>query len=298
MTHIRRISSGRLSRTTLLQSLMSAFQLKKLWWSWRIRLGWIRKYDITQIDETLHISWNLNVLVLQHYVHFTNIRNVHFKMQYLSQGPITRKRSLWNRKDYGVKVMTFWGNIKKAWSRKNYWRSGCANFWTRCGQSVDEYFASVSVKPDHRPCQSKVTQLSQEHARLLNLGVSEDEVLLDLDNIDFSKPAGPDGITPIVQREMRLFLFIPLTKLIRKSSSDGMFPKCESQKCTVSTSTKESKVETVCDLRAIYTVYVLSKICEKIVHTRLTNYLSHITCAMNFSLNIVRIILRKSLLSE
>lgn len=100
-----------------------------------------------------------------------------------------------------------------------------------CGPQVEEYvnqyFASVAVKPDHRPRYPKINSvLTGPGPCLVHLDVIEEEISMEFSKVDPTKPAGPDGIPPKVLLDMRLFLFEPITKLIRKSFRDGEFPDC------------------------------------------------------------------------
>ena len=103
--------------------------------------------------------------------------------------------------------------------------------------------------------------------------INENEVLDQLKILDQNKPAGPDGISPRVLKEVKLGLFKPLTKLFNCSLRLKRVPHAwKISHVTPIYKGKGSPHDTL-NYRPISLTSIVSKIMEKILFKHLFNYM-------------------------
>lgn len=105
-------------------------------------------------------------------------------------------------------------------------------------------------------------------------GTNEEEVKNVIMNLKCKKSCGIDGISAEVLREGVSFLAAPIVYLTNKILEKGVFP--DAFKVAVVTPLLKGGDESVCsDYRPISLLSTLSKIVEKIIKIRITNYFRH-----------------------
>lgn len=83
-----------------------------------------------------------------------------------------------------------------------------------------DYFSSVY---DSSTSAANTVDFPPSSYSITNFKITEKDILIKLKNLDLSKGAGADGITPIFFRLCGSALVDPLTKIYNKSVGSGVF---------------------------------------------------------------------------
>ena len=112
----------------------------------------------------------------------------------------------------------------------------------------------------------------QNFKHLANISTSEQEINILLRNVDLSKACGSDGIGNFILKICADFIAVPLCRIINESLLEGVYPSMWKLANVIPIFKKDDRQCKV-NYRPVSLLACLSKISEKIVFTRLYNFL-------------------------
>ena len=145
---------------------------------------------------------------------------------------------------------------------------------------LNHFFASVFLKADLHTVETTTTFTAQDD-ELHSIQATDEEVLKALEIIDPSKACVPDQIPGRVLRECSSEIAPSLTRLINFSLSVGCVPQ-DWKRTNIVPVFKKGDNEDVCNYRAISLLSLISKIAERVVFDRFSNFIA-IPCSMVLS---------------
>lgn len=138
----------------------------------------------------------------------------------------------------------------------------------------NDYFHSVFSLPDTNHTTVNIDVVPDTSVvNLSTINVSEELVMKHLRNTDVNKGAGVDEVHPLLINKLAKVLTVPITKLYKKSLSEGCFPNVWKQ-ALITPIFKSGDRHDVRQYRPISKLCIFGKILEKIV----TNELNSLLC--------------------
>lgn len=142
-----------------------------------------------------------------------------------------------------------------------------------------EYFFSTFLSSDPNESSDLPPNVSDSRETecthdINNIEVREEEVLKLLLNLDTSKSAGPDDLSPIFLTGCAKSIYVPISLLFSKSMSEGTLPKIWKSAFVSPIHKKGSKTEVV-NYRPISKLCIIAKLFERIVYNQIYAALRH-----------------------
>uniref|UniRef100_A0A3B3Q808 Reverse transcriptase domain-containing protein n=1 Tax=Paramormyrops kingsleyae TaxID=1676925 RepID=A0A3B3Q808_9TELE len=107
---------------------------------------------------------------------------------------------------------------------------------------------------------------------MTNICITEVDVILSLAKLKINKSQGPDGILPIVLKEMRDIISQPLTLIFQKSLSAGVVPS-DWKHANITPIFKKGDRSNPANYRPISLTSITGKIMEAIIQVKMVDYL-------------------------
>uniref|UniRef100_A0A1B6L0L5 Reverse transcriptase domain-containing protein n=1 Tax=Graphocephala atropunctata TaxID=36148 RepID=A0A1B6L0L5_9HEMI len=137
-------------------------------------------------------------------------------------------------------------------------------------QKFNDFFMKVGITTSKTPVSFGITNLVVDSLFLFK--TNEKEVSRIIQEMKSKRSAGADEISPVLLKEVSSYLLKPLTHLINFSLQTGEFP--EALKTSIVKPIHKKGSNQICDnFRPISLISTLSKLFEKVVLKRLTDFL-------------------------
>ena len=132
----------------------------------------------------------------------------------------------------------------------------------------NQHFANKSSLPENLP---NLPPLHVCHSTLLNIALSEEDVLKTLRTLNVSKATGPGNVSNMLLKNTSASIVTPLTKLFRHSLDLGQFPS-QWKNANVTPVFKKNNKQDKNNYRPISLLPNLGKVFERVVFNHLYKY--------------------------
>ena len=137
----------------------------------------------------------------------------------------------------------------------------------------NDYFHSVFNLKDDLPPPPGCHAIFPVSECLSKITMSESEILTTLRSLNPSKSSGPDGIPSRLLKELAPEISSSITCIFNKSLYEGSFPS-KWKDCNLTPVFKADQKDIVSNYHGIALLWILSKVLERHVHTRLYHHVS------------------------
>lgn len=140
-------------------------------------------------------------------------------------------------------------------------------------ECLNDYFSSVfTVENLNNMPEIEDIRLFEADNTLETLEISEGDVREYLNNIKLRKSPGPDGFTPMILKELKEEIYIPLTHIFNKSLEEGTVP-VDFRLANVTPIFKSGDRSLPNNYRPISLTSIICKILESIIKERIIEHL-------------------------
>ena len=137
--------------------------------------------------------------------------------------------------------------------------------------AFNTFFSNISTM-DHEPNLPLHGPGPPTNFQLENFVISDQEVLDQLLILNTNKPPGPDGISPLILKNIASSLYKPLTKLFNMSLSIGKLPLIWKSANISPIYKNKGSAQEINNYRPISVTSILCKVLERIIVKHLYNY--------------------------
>lgn len=181
--------------------------------------------------------------------------------------PTTNNKAYWklNKLVYGDKTCKSIPDLLDGTSLKT-------DSWDKA-MLFNKFFSEQCSLPDGSDADPLPTFSPVTESSLSSITTTAEEVRKLLRNLNVSKASGPDGISNRILRGCADTLCYPLSRLFNLSLQTGVFPHCWKLSNIVPIHKKNDR-QVVSNYRPVSLLCTISKVLERIVHSRLYTYCS------------------------
>ena len=137
-------------------------------------------------------------------------------------------------------------------------------------EQLNKYLASVFTKSSDGP---PTLEREKEGCGIENFVMTEETVKKVIEGLDENAAAGPDGIPPLLVKELKEELVQPLTALFKASVEQGRIPDEWRLAVVTPIYKNKGKKSDPCNYRPVSLTNVIGKVMERVVKEQLTTYL-------------------------
>ena len=138
---------------------------------------------------------------------------------------------------------------------------------------INDFLRTIAISSDHQVASSFCPSLTHtDQARFCFDTIQVNDVMHQLQSLDVSKAAGPDGISGLFLKAVASDIAIPLSTIYNKSIQTGSVPRAW-KRSDVTPVYKGGDVNHPGNFRPISVVSIVAKVLEKMIANQLSSYM-------------------------